>query len=384
MDAKKSIYFDCLRVIATLMVFFDHGAALYQPLHAFFSFDDPLGYDPGRDGVVIFFVMSGYIISWCAFERDPSLKDYAIRRAARIYSVAVPGVLLGLAVSFWIFYYADVALPYTVKKYWLYLGVFFSFTGHVWFLNVTPASDGPYWSLDFEVWYYVLFGLWVYLRGPARWIPVLLLLAVGFQIWLLMPIWLLGVLLYRNRHRLRVGQMTGRLMFWGSIALYGCAKAWGWDTALDHAADAILNFLFHDFTRLDLKEARFFLGDYFFALLTAMNIIGAASANFSFQARIFPVMQKMASSSFSVYLYHMPLIYMVRVCGWYDPSSFLIYGLINLIILSAIVELSLVTEQKKYAVRRSFTRLFEQIETTLIHLHILHSSHHGSGGNDHP
>ncbi len=378
MDAKQSIYIDCLRVVAALMVFLDHSSAFYLPLHAFFSFDDPLGYDPGRDGVVLFFVTSGYIISRRVVEKDHSLKDYAIKRTARIYSVAIPGVILGLIVSLWIFYAADVALPYAVKKYWLYLGVYFSFTGHTWFMNETPAGNVSYWFLDFEVWYYVLFGLFIYLRGYKRFLlPAALFLLVGIQIWLLMPLFLLGVLLYRKRDQLDVGRSVGRVMFWGSIALYGCAKYWGWDTALDHIADTTLRSLFHGFILEDLKQAQYFLSDYLIALLAAAGVIGAKSANFSFQARIFPWMRKMARYSFSVYLYNMPLVYMVRSCGWYDPSSFLIYCLVSALILSAIIGLSLVTEQKKDAARRLVTRLFDFCESILVRLHLLPGTQKG-------
>ncbi len=47
----------------------------------------------GHSAVVIFFVLSGYVIS-ATLRPGGTALDYGIKRAARIYSVAIPAVLL--------------------------------------------------------------------------------------------------------------------------------------------------------------------------------------------------------------------------------------------------------------------------------------------------
>ena len=43
--------------------------------------------------VIVFFVLSGFVISWAA-ERDGTAREYILNRASRIYSVALPALAL--------------------------------------------------------------------------------------------------------------------------------------------------------------------------------------------------------------------------------------------------------------------------------------------------
>ncbi|MGA7451675.1 MAG: hypothetical protein WBW73_10515, partial [Rhodoplanes sp.] len=45
-----------------------------------------------------------------------------------------------------------------------------SFLGEHWNAHRFPGSNSPYWSLGFEVWYYVAFGAFVFCPGRWRWI----------------------------------------------------------------------------------------------------------------------------------------------------------------------------------------------------------------------
>ena len=64
----------------------------------------------------------------------------------------------------------------------------------MWGLKVEVGSDGPYWSLGYEVWYYVIFG--VALLAPSRWRVAGTIAAViiaGPRIVVLFPLWLAGL-----------------------------------------------------------------------------------------------------------------------------------------------------------------------------------------------
>src|SRR5437763_6011674 len=64
-------------------------------------------------------------------------------------------------------------------------------------------TDRPYWSLSYEVWYYIAFGLIFYLRGGQRIVLAALTLAIaGPKILFFLPIWLFGVLGWRYRRAL--------------------------------------------------------------------------------------------------------------------------------------------------------------------------------------
>lgn len=111
----------------------------------------------GGFGVSMFFVLSGYLLAqpfWAALDAGkplPSLRVYAMRRAARI----LPGFWLALTVTF--------ALTITVFHFGLtpqlvlrYLsGVFLVADWH-WVTLFPVEVNGPLWSISFEVTSYVL------------------------------------------------------------------------------------------------------------------------------------------------------------------------------------------------------------------------------------
>jgi peptidoglycan/LPS O-acetylase OafA/YrhL len=70
-------------------------------------------------------------------------------------------------------------------------------------VDTLPGLDVPFWSLNYEAWYYVLFGASMFLQGPHRiaTLGVAALLA-GPKILVLLPIWLMGVAAWRWRNAL--------------------------------------------------------------------------------------------------------------------------------------------------------------------------------------
>jgi hypothetical protein len=89
MTAQFSIYLDLLRFTAALWVVVAHlqnwGVARWLPDLS------------GRDAVVIFFVLSGLVITHAAQGR--TFRQYAVARLARIYSVALPIILIAIIVD---------------------------------------------------------------------------------------------------------------------------------------------------------------------------------------------------------------------------------------------------------------------------------------------
>src|SRR5437868_2819379 len=68
----------------------------------------------------------------------------------------------------------------------------------VWRLNLVPGINGAFWSLSYEAFYYLMFGIIFYGRQTQKWLAVgLLLLLSGPVIAALFPVWGMGFLAYR-------------------------------------------------------------------------------------------------------------------------------------------------------------------------------------------
>lgn len=152
---------DFIRASACFIVLFHHLAQRID-------FRSDLGANPfaqvfnsvGGFGVAMFFVLSGFLLArpfWQALDAGepmPSLRIYALRRAARI----VPGFWLALTATF-IF---SVTVFGSVLDGWLWLryaaGLLLVSDWH-WTTLFPVEVNGPLWSIGFEVSSYVMLPL---------------------------------------------------------------------------------------------------------------------------------------------------------------------------------------------------------------------------------
>ena len=103
MNKETSIYLDAVRFIAALAVFFSHvGARIYSGGFLWQA------NSAGTPAVVIFFVLSGFVIGYVSGRRETSGSAYFVARAARLYSVVIPTLLLTAGLD-WAGAYADPA-----------------------------------------------------------------------------------------------------------------------------------------------------------------------------------------------------------------------------------------------------------------------------------
>lgn len=345
MNRPLSLYLDAVRFIAALWVALAHFQA--------WGFAPPelaaLLPESGRDAVILFFVLSGFVIAYTAGRKDG--RTYALDRAARIYSVAIPVVLATTLFALWgigsgangyeRFYQADHIL--------LYLGIYFSFLGNAWFLQEVPFAITPYWSLNFEVWYYVLFGALFYLRGVVRILVFgAAFLAVGFKLWLLWPVWLAGVWLYRYGEHWPLRPSVARAVMAGTVLLYGGMEVAG----VDRWLWAVGNAPFGGLTASPLGDARFYLGDYAVCLLAVAHLYAFRYAGLRLPQWSAPGIRWLAGFSFTLYLAHGPLLvffgnHVGRGDGSVGVALLLLAGL-----LSTVVAIGYATERRLRAWRR--------------------------------
>lgn len=227
LNRNLSVFLDLLRLVAALLVLVGHAGEVYH-LHM----PDILGHS-AKEGVAVFFVLSGFVIAFVTSGKEPGWRDFARARALRLVSV-VPLALVVLVACYALGTYfnpmayglhpgqggveggagdaasangGSIGLPPDWQGILRYL----TFTNEVWFDRVVMKTGAPFWSLGFEVAYYVAFALIFYVRGPWRWGGAAAWLAVcGPRIALAFPLWLLGVGAWHIVRRMRpLGRKVG-------------------------------------------------------------------------------------------------------------------------------------------------------------------------------
>ncbi|MGE3771191.1 MAG: acyltransferase family protein [Bdellovibrionales bacterium] len=302
MTPAFSLYLDALRFGAAFIVLLSHWA------YARFTDGTYLWlreYNLGSDAVMIFFVLSGLVISYTAHSKDETAKSFAFARATRILSVALPAILLT-----WLLDSAGSVLNPAAYDGWWYEGDNYAqralaaatFTNQIWFTELRLGSNGPYWSLSYEVWYYVLFGLLFFMRGRMRWVLFGgLLVVLGPRIALLLPAWLMGVAVERGL-QMPVPARTARLMAIIPPVLYIALLAIGAPDVLRTITQALLG--------ADMVNALHFSDEFLWnnliAGLTAIHLLGMAKLDIRLPAPTF--IRWAAGGSFTLYLLHYPLL----------------------------------------------------------------------------
>lgn len=348
MTPALSAHLELVRVLATLLVFLAHSLSLYQPWAAWAE-----QVHLGRDGVVVFFVLSGYVISWCADRKEPSLRAFVVHRAARIYSVALFGIALGILASLAVAAtkgnWADF---YQFRKPWLYLPIYLSFTGGHWTLTENPPNNFPYWSLNCEVWYYILFAIVFYARTSWRWVAAAAVaITVGPQTMALAPLWLMGAGAYFLRDRWKGGPAASLWVLLLTTIGYLGSKLLGIDDRLDSWGLP----LWQGFFPGDAPPNQLF-GDYWLGALVTLHLVAAQRAVPRMPTVMEAGIRWLASHSFSFYLYHIPLFTILSLV-WTDRGSMSAYASILATSTVAILVLARFSEHRKDVFRHAFERL---------------------------
>lgn len=346
MTPALSIWLDLCRVLAALAVFAGH-AVNFQLAPAAFSLTWHRSAD---DAVTAFFVISGLVIAHTTHDRHAEPGRYALARLSRVYSVALPAVLLALAIDLVgmrldaSHYVPDWQYP----QLWFYLPFHWLFLGETWFGAIQPFTMAPYWSLGYEAWYYLLFGVFIFMKGPKRWLAVVLLLCLmGPRIVLLLPVWCLGVFLYRRLDAMALGPWAGRACMALAAAGYaGFILAGG-----RHAADLASQRLYGWFSRIapspfDPGSTVHVLSDYVVALLFALFVTGCARSQWTFPDPVARVVRWLAGYTFSFYLIHFTLLVFARAMG-FGPAGWGQFALVLAGVLLVTWLLGQVGEQRR-------------------------------------
>ena len=292
---------EAYRWIGALLVLSAHSTNLFVSLHDIMTAPHAApvyvwwfaaSFELGHQGVLGFFVMSGYLVGGSVLasirKRKDFLREYAIHRFARIYIVTVPALILTFIVDS----FGRDFLPNTdFYDLPLFAGHYSArvFIGNV--LNFqeihlpTYGTNSPLWSLACEFWYYITFPL---LLAP---------LARNYPNWFRYGGFAVGLAVFLTLASLPVRPLIASR--WGALAIY-------------FAALVPIRLL----VRGPLLAAHPWLqdaADLWSALLLANLMLTVRHSPAEGWNALRPQFHKtLADFSFSLYVVHMPILILLR------------------------------------------------------------------------
>ena len=263
----------------------------------------------GHEAVVVFFVLSGFVIAFAAQTREHTPKAYAVSRLTRIYSVALPCLLftllfdrVGLALVPQL--YAGLVTDGSALVRLVLGGLFLN---ESWALSAQMFSNTPYWSIAYEFWYYAVFAGLFYFRGwPRIALTGLACLIAGYKILLLFPIWALGWGVYRWSQRHQVSPALGLVLFVQPALVLYLDDSLSWTR---HAGEWLAAMIGHEHWRVGLSWSRYVLTDTLLGCSMAAHFVGAAALSPWLERMLRPVARPvkwLTARSFTLYLLHQP------------------------------------------------------------------------------
>lgn len=355
-----SFWLDLCRVIAALVVFIGHSRVLgVAPPDLSLAW-----HRTADDAVIAFFVISGLVIAHTTSQANNDVRRYALARLSRVYSVAIPAVLAALAIDL-----VGIQLDAThyepdwqYPKLWLYLPLHWLFLGETWFGAIHPFSMAPYWSLGYEVWYYLLFGCLIFLRGRTRWLVcAAVVVAMGPRILLLLPCWLLGVWVHRNLARLQCSAALGRGLMAVGFVGYVAFLEGGLRSITDDASRRLYAW-FNTVLPVpfDPGSTVHVVSDHVVAVLFALFVVGCANSRVVAGPRLTTGVRKVADFTFTFYLIHFSLLVFMRALGVENPG-WGVYTLNFAVVLASTWALAQVGEMRRDVYRRAFSAILNRL-----------------------
>lgn len=368
MSRAFSIYLDLLRLGAALMVVFSHW--VFFPVFTGTDYASIRSHDLGGDGVVIFFVLSGLLIAFAAEKRKsegPML--FAADRLSRLWSVALPALIfcyvldvigfrLSPAVYAGVGYQGDVSINALVANA--------TFMNQLWFSNIQPGSNGPYWSLGYEAWYYAIFAAWFFTSGKWRYLlTAALAVLAGPKILLLAPSWVLGLFVWNQIKSGKVnaiGRHISQLLAVAPVVLYIVAHAFGLHTWLLDITTASLGETM--MWRLGFSDT--FLWALVLGPLVAAHVYGVAGwINAKDEVpdwidRSEGAVRWLAGGSFALYLIHFPVMHFAAAILPGEPSEIWRQALILIIPCVVAYVFAEVSERRRPALRNGLRAILNR------------------------
>jgi len=354
MSKSFSLYLDLMRFLAAVFVVLSHFVQMniIQGGYAYFT---P---ELGRDAVILFFVLSGYVIAYTTDYKKPTLVEYFIARLTRIYSVVLPLLILsGIAFISLVFFDKYNDANYVYEKWYFYYPFYSFFLGEMWTISETPPLLTPYWSLSYEVWYYILFSILYFFKGYLRSVLALLIfILIGYKLWLLLPVWMLGVVLYRYDDEALFDVFKSRLLFFLSFFIFIAFKFHDIDLFLIEYGKQLW-----PFDNLPLGSAFAYLSDYVNCLIVLMNFYFAKHSQLNFLLFFERYIRSFADYTFTLYLTHWLVLGVFCVFVSDLNGSFSVFLCVTILVFLFTLVIGQLSEKRRFLFRDFFTYIYRKI-----------------------
>ncbi|HEX8461755.1 MAG TPA: acyltransferase [Segetibacter sp.] len=347
-NGKTSIFLDAIRFIAAFTVFLAHAQAIWFPEKEL----DPTPSHLSHGAVVVFFVLSGFVIAHTTTNKKRGIKEYMAARFSRLYSIFFPAIIITIICSFVLYYLHPVLWhEYDRGKSFFRYSISLIFCNEIWLFSSAPKINGPIWSLSYEFWYYMIFGLFFYRKKglPNLIIPALACLIAGPKIILMMFIWLTGWLVYflpRPKLKPEASWLVVFFLMLCSILLmlYLPAFPFAVNTGKLHWADQ-------------------FITDWIIGLVIGGALLFLPNVPIQYRDNSKAVLffRKLGDLTFPVYVLHFPLLVLAKslIPNHQSRANQFFIGVIFVLAVVSIIGLYLESKRKYW--NRFFTTIIEKI-----------------------
>ena len=325
-----SLLLDLLRFGLCLLVLAGHMS------QGWFNSNWPNMMGLANGAVPAFFVLSGFVIRYVTRTRERDGRRYFASRASRIYSVVLPAIVLTVVLDSITrhanpAFYRAIFLPTPWAGVPLRIAINLLFLRESWGHAVLLLSNVPMWSLGYEVPYYILFGIALFTRGPVRIVSlVLCALLFGPQVLFLLPIWCSGLWLYdlwqwfrsdrtgiAQRCTVIAAAIAVLLLLWlpvggahGSVRMSGFDRIGAMPNPLLLLRQSAVRATMLQYSSGLLSFAGMFLA------LCASDLLRLPK-----QTRAARVVRFVAESTFTLYLFHFPMLMFAAGLHLYAAGS---------------------------------------------------------------
>lgn len=363
-ECWHSVLISLLRGLAAFEVAAAHlRAAMYPSLRSvadpslwFQGFSFATGF--AHHAVLVFFVISGWLVGGSLLDkirRPDAVANYAIDRVSRLWTVLIPTFVLTLLFGLGTGVVSSQTVDFNPANDYSALVFGANLVGLQTIVVPTFGGNFPLWSLANETWYYVLFPLLVMIFCAPRRAQRVACGAAFVLLAALLPtaiigyfaVWLLGVAFSRIRIEFsdvqRFGWLVLLLASWGYYRLTGDMNGFELVNLLPDLACSII----------------------FVVLLSSLQFKAAATSKL--RRPLAKVGTFFADFSFSLYVLHVPLIFLLqhfaqtqwglRQLSPHEPLHFAIYLGMLAFLLTASYLAYWLFESRTYQLRRLLKRM---------------------------